>query len=358
MKILYVITGLEKGGAETQMSNLILNMNRKEFEIKLIAFGDGHFRKTLQKAGVEVRLFLVKKKSLFNFFPAVRFLREEIDEFNPDIVHSWLSHANILSKLSTFRNKSKFRLIVSIRVKEIRFLMQNIGERFLDLKSDLVIVNSYTIYNFLTHKLKFRKSKVKVIYNGLSIKNPDMKRFAKLKKEFGRKKLILTVGNFRQQKDYTTNIKTALELSKKRDDFTFLYVGCGSEMDKVKRMAEEFRLRERVKFLGKRDDVAELMLISDALFHPSLYEGQSNVLIEAMYYNLPIVCTKIPENIEIAENAKFSEKRDFKSFANNINKVLDSKKMKKKELNNSIKKKFDIKKMVKKYEEIYRKCAE
>src|SRR5262249_40149977 len=52
-------------------------------------------------------------------------------------------------------------------------------------------------------------------------------------------------------------------------------------------------LRERTRWLGRRDDVSALLKASDVLVHPSLWEGMPNVVLEAMAANRPVVGTAV-----------------------------------------------------------------
>ena len=57
-------------------------------------------------------------------------------------------------------------------------------------------------------------------------------------------------------------------------------------------------------FLGKRDDVPELLSLSDIFVLPSLHEGMSNALLEAMASHCAIIASDIPENRELVRNKK------------------------------------------------------
>jgi len=61
-------------------------------------------------------------------------------------------------------------------------------------------------------------------------------------------------------------------------------------------------LEDSVIFLGNRDDVPELLSVIDIFVFPTLFEGMSNALMEAMANGLPIIATDIPENRELIVN--------------------------------------------------------
>lgn len=357
MKILYVITGLTKGGAELQLFNLAKEL-KKDFDISVISFHGEHYAKLLTKEGIKVKTLGIKSK--FNVMKGISEIKKEIEKQKPDIVHSFLPHANIIVKIAKLLVRHKFKLICSIRAKEIIDLHHNIGERLLDFSCDKITTNSHTTKKALYQNWFFRKNKIKVIYNGLAFRKPRKK-----KEILPGKKKILTVANFKDQKDYPTNVKTCEELMKKRTDFVFLYVGEGQVMKKMKNMVKKKQLKGFVKFLGSSDYVPELLKSSDVFFLPTLYEGQSNAIIEAMHYKCPIVTTNIPENREIIDNKKeglLIKIKSPKKMAFAIDEILKNKSLRESLVKNAFKKSkiFNLKKMAEKYNQIYSelKCAE
>lgn len=354
MKILYVITGLTLSGAETQLSKLVFGIKDKH-DIRIVNFFGGHYVKKLKNKGISVKT--IKIGSKLGFLKAIVGLKKEIKEFEPNIVHSFLPHANVVCKTVKFFLKYKFKLICSIRVKEIKYIFHNIGERLFDFLCDIVITNSKTTKKFLVKKMHYDPEKINVIYNGVDFEKINGKDI------FPSRKKIITVANFRKQKDYMTNVKTCEELLKHRDDFVVIYVGEGEELGKIKKVVKKKGLKDNVKFLGKREDAKELVKGSDVFFLPTLYEGQSNALIEAMYYKCPIVTTDIPENKEIIKDGKegvLVKVKDYKKMAMVLDKVLEDKdlreRLKKKAYEKS--KNFDVNKMVEGYEKVYSICVE
>ena len=350
VKVLYVITGLGKGGAERQLYYLIKNLP-KGYEAKVCAFVDGYFSEKIRSLGVEVRI-LKGGLSAFGEFKGI------LDEFKPDIVHSWLTHANLFCKISKVFLRQNYIQISCIRAKDIGDLHYNFLERLLDPLGDKIAVNAYTTKNFLLRYFAFNPKKIEVIYNGFE---DVVSKNRNIKKELGLegKKIITTVANFRKQKDYPTNIKTAIELLKKRDDFAFIYVGEGREQKKVEGLISKSGVSGHIKLVGSRNDVPEILRASDIFFLPTLYEGQSNVLIEAMRHKCPILTTDIPENSEIIANGKeglLVERGQAEKMAEMIDGLLNNKALSKKIAQEAFKKSeklFSNKIMAKKYISLY-----
>lgn len=122
-----------------------------------------------------------------------------------------------------------------------------------------------------------------VIFNGIDIEAYRTRR-ASSKGSSGSKK-ILFVGRTEPQKNPFFIIEIMKQLLSIRHDVQLLWVGEGSLIDKVKQRAQEFG--PAVRFLGWRDDVADIMQQADLLLMPSFFEGLSVTFIEAQAANLP-----------------------------------------------------------------------
>ena len=322
VKVLYVITGLGKGGAERQLYYLIKNLP-KGYEAKVCAFVDGYFSEKIRSLGIEVRIFK-GGLSAFGEFRAV------LGEFKPDIVHSWLTHANLFCKINNiFR---RYTLICSMRGIEYGVAWHRLlsgTERLFDFGCSMLITNSNSFKEELISKWKYNQKKLKVVYNAYI---PSEELGINILKELNLKSkyLVVTVANFRSGKDYPTTVKTAKEVLRHKKDTHFLFVGEGPKRGEIEKMVESEGLGNNIHFLGVRNDVPAILARSAVMFLPTLYEAQSNVIIEAMFSKCPIVTTNIPANSELLTEGKegfLLESGDFKEMAERIIYLLQNKKI-------------------------------
>lgn len=354
MKILFFITGLYKSGAETQMINLIEQLHFKEnISIKVVSLIEGYYESKLKQLDIDYSI--CSNNLNYNMFKYILFFKKEVSKFKPDIVHSFLFHSNIVSKIALLIMKKNFRLICSYRDTISNHPLIYQLEKINKYKTDAFISNSKQADCEIKY-LKHSQSISEVIDNGVRFEKISQTNLEKLKKRYKNKKIILTIARFAEQKDYITNIKTCYELSKKREDFVFLYVGEGPKRDEITSLAQEYSVNKYITFLGRRDDIAELMTFSDVFFLPTLHESQSNVFIESMYYKLPIVTTNIKENRDLIKYAQFCKIKDYKKMATEINTILnrgfDKEKLDKNYL--YTKEKFSLSSMTQNYYKIYK----
>src|SRR5262249_58009302 len=113
-------------------------------------------------------------------------------------------------------------------------------------------------------------------------------------------------------------------------DIRFLMIGAGSSetnyRSEVETLARQLRLDHRVIFTGQRQDVPEILRDVDIVVHPSLTEGLSNVILEAMAAGVPVVATRVGGNPELVEDGQTGflvPVHDVKAIANGICRLLD-----------------------------------
>lgn len=109
--------------------------------------------------------------------------------------------------------------------------------------------------------------------------------------------VFMSTGQLSQRKNHRTVIKALSLLDDPR--CKYLLVGFGEEEENLKLLVEELKLDNQVTFAGYREDVNELLSISDAFVFPSLQEGLPVSLMEAMATGLPVVCSNVRGNRDL-----------------------------------------------------------
>jgi glycosyltransferase involved in cell wall biosynthesis len=113
-------------------------------------------------------------------------------------------------------------------------------------------------------------------------------------------KIVLYVGNLSRNKSVETLVRGAA-LLKDEEDFTVVMIGDGPERESLLSLVEKTGLAGRVLFLKSlpQEQIFYLMEKSTLVVMPSLSEGRSNVLLEALACGLPVIASRIPANAEI-----------------------------------------------------------
>jgi len=241
----------------------------------------------LARAGIKVVFLGLTRWNL----PVVTWrLRRLIKQERPDIINTYLLHANLYGR---FLGKlSGAKVICSVRNIHRDRKLYNLLDRLSQGLVDIYTPNSRAVAEFLTEELKIPRRKVVVIPNGINVEAYEK---AEKRGVRARRPLFLCVASFKKQKDHETLVRAFAQIAKG----TLLLVGEGVEERRIRELVQQLGIEKRVRFLGVQKDVPGLLKTADFLVLPSRHEGMPNILLEAMAAKTPIICSDIMENKEL-----------------------------------------------------------
>ncbi|MBF0402821.1 glycosyltransferase [Candidatus Magnetominusculus xianensis] len=298
-KVLHLITGMEVGGAEKMLLRIVPRMEGA-FENRVCVIKDrGRLGPELEQTGIPV--VYLDLKSPFNLQPILRF-RRLAAEFKPDILVTYLIHADLFGRICGRAFGIK-RIVCYQRGSLLNWEFLRTFDRLTKPLVTKYIVQTETAKEELTAALKISGEKIAVIGNAIDTTTFDLDKAAK-KKELGlnpNNKTIVCVGNLREGKGHEYLLDAFEELFSKRfPGINLLIVGGGQKKKQLVEQIKPFTSQANIHFLGSRDDVREILKISDLFVLPTLYEGMSNAIMEAMASKVAIITTDIPVNAELA----------------------------------------------------------
>jgi glycosyltransferase involved in cell wall biosynthesis len=293
--ICFLITGLGMGGAENQVQILAQNFAKLNFRvsvISLISIDGSVIAKELTGNGIAV-YSLDLPRGGFTFSGLRNFLLL-IHRIKPEVIHSHMIHANILSRL--------IRLI-SRKVRVVNTAHSiNEGTGF--------IIQLYSKTNFLAHFCSqvspeghekyicekiFSKTNSQYIPNAIEI--PDMaqskKRTQNLRFADMDKIDLICVARLDEVKNHSSLIDAIFSLQARYPRIRLSLVGDGVLKDSLKEQVKTLNLQNQVFFLGVRRNIPQLLNESDAFILVSHWEGMPMSLLEAASLKLPIVATNV-----------------------------------------------------------------
>ncbi len=130
--------------------------------------------------------------------------------------------------------------------------------------------------------------------------------------------LILTVGALAYQKGYDLLISAIPQIIEKYKNIRFIFAGEGALREKLFQLSHDLGVSDSVSFLGKRDDISELLHASEYFLFPTRYEGESFALLEAAVAGIPIVASKasgIPETFRDGVDALLFDVEDVSGIS-------------------------------------------
>lgn len=160
-----------------------------------------------------------------------------------------------------------------------------------------ILSNSRAAFDFFFPNHSSSKKYFKVIPNGIpdDFFNTDSSARERIRQELGIPESAFVVGHtgrYNVAKNHETIIKVAEELCHKYNEIYFVLAGKGTD-EFLKSSVEAADLAEKVKLLGYRRDIKDLLDLFDLYYFPSITEGQPNALQEAMARGVPVLASDI-----------------------------------------------------------------
>ncbi len=298
MIIVHIITGLNDGGAEGALYRLCVNdKNNCHYVVSLL--NGGKYKIKFESSGIKT--FSLELNNIFNVFTAIIKLNKILKEINPNIIQTWLYHADFFGGLVSYFSGYK-NIYWNIRNCNISSDALKFTTRF------IISINSYLSYfipkviisvsNNATkvHILKgFNKSKFINIPNGYIFEDatPFASDLLAIKNE--KTFLIGMVARYDPQKDHENLFRSLDILRKWNIPFKCILVGHGMNQSnqELNDLIFKYSLDKFIVLLGQRDDVNSIMKILDLHVLSSLGEAFPNVLVEAMSNNTLCVSTNV-----------------------------------------------------------------
>lgn len=293
MKILLVITSLGMGGAERQVCDLADQFTALGHQIILISM-TGETVNLPRSTMVKVVSLNMTKKPL-GFVRAYWQARKLIEQFEPDVVHSHMVHANLfvrLLRLSVHFPKLICTAHNTYEGSRIRMLAYRVTDRLCDLSTNV----SQEAVDAFIQQGAVPVGRMLAMHNGIDTARftfDEMSR-VRLRTELGLNDdtlLLLAVGRLNVQKDYPNLFSAFSKLVGNYKNLQLAIIGVGEEEDKLVSMVTKLELNERVIFLGLRRDVNDWMSAADLFVLSSAWEGFGLVVAEAMACERVVVAT-------------------------------------------------------------------
>ena len=296
----------------------------------------GKYGELLSKKNIPVYA-LNFRRNRFNFFKIFKLLNK-IEKFNPEIIQSWMYHADFLTSIiKLFYPKKK--IVWGIRNTTYKF-QDSISRYFI---SKICSFLSNFIPNLIIScsdrarddhmRFGYNKKIIKVIYNGVdlnkfkikNIDNLNIKKFNFLKLD-KKKPRIGMVARYDKQKGHKIFLDSLFKLKERKIDFNCYLVGKNMDLNNKELISiiEEFNLTSNVFLLGQLSDVSLIYNFLDISVLSSINgEGFPNVLIESMACGTPCVATDTGDEKHIIQNTGWIAKAsDSLSLANELDKAI------------------------------------
>ncbi|MCL0067882.1 glycosyltransferase [Peptococcaceae bacterium] len=368
--VMHVINAYALGGAEKLVFDIASSMDKTKFDVFVCSIGgqgddlEKTLRRDLQSQGIKtISLDKAPRKQRLR---AVLKLAKILGKNKIDIVHTHCPSPDFYGRLAAFI--SRVLLVFSTIHSTEGYSLRN--EKILGCLTTKYIAISTQVQKYAVCNLQIPARKIALIYNGINMnafKKPLVVKQHKLA-ELGiptNRKIITNIGRVTEQKGQLYLIQAAKNILKEFPNVHFLILG-DDQTDKklaqeLKQAVKAENLSEHVTFTGIRQDVPEILAITDIFVFPSLREGFALAILEAMAAGVPVVATDVGIIREVLidkENGLIVPPKDAEALAEGI-KFMLSNTERAKEMGlkgrKAVEEKFTIENTVRGYEELYLK---
>ncbi len=291
MKILEVIVNLRVGGAEVLLKNLcgIWRASGAEVTIYVLSKSDGWIEQELRASGIQI----VHSGLSFRYAPwQVARLAQHLRRTQYDVIHAHLFPAQLCVSLAARIVGLSTPLVTTEHStwNRRRRLGFRTVERFLYARYDSVICISEAAEIGLKKWLAPQPCNSCVIYNGIDGSQFLSRRQADEPPRSSKRAVLLCVGSLCARKNQAVIIRALVHIP----GADLILVGEGRMRGALEKLAGDLGVRERVRLLGPRQDVADLLSTADVYIQSSVEDGFCLAVVEAMSVGLPVVASDVP----------------------------------------------------------------
>lgn len=363
-KIAIITNSIFTFGGEQRVVCIIANELAKKFDLTIFTTDDKNNHENLYSLSTKIKVEYFKPFSCNYFVKALRFLTrfpllKKIKNFQ-FIQKLFYYNKNTATRLKNILESKDFDLIIAVS-GELTMLLGLSLQYGLNCKSIGWEHNSFEAY-FRTKGLLFYKmdklwinctktihrfillnedyvEKYKTTFNSNCSYIYNPRSFVSKEKSSQEEKNFVACCRFVKGKGIDLLLDSFLTFSKQDKNWKLLLVGDGPLLQEYKSFVKKHKLEKRVLFLGKRNDIKDILLKSSVYVLSSRWEGFPMSLTEAYEVGLPAIFYDIPATIPFNKNheAICCKRYDTSDFANSMLKLAENKELRKQLANNAIK---------------------
>ncbi len=326
MKILHLISGGDKGGANSHLFTLLTGL-MEEIDVHIVCFMEGYFYQELKQTNIPHSLF--KQKFRYDMTVIGR-LAKFIRQNKYDVIHAHGARANFIA--SCLRGRIKLPIVTTVHSDYMLDFTENLYKKliFTELNAVSLRVMDYYItvsdsFLEMLSKRGFDREKIYTVYNAIDfnaeIKYSEKDEFLDRYKIPKDKTLVGIIGRFEKVKGHEVFLKAAARAIEKNKNLLFLLAGEGNELHALKKLVNELKIAPYVIFTGFIKDIYSFVNAIDINVLSSHSETFPYVLLEGAKMHKATVSTDvggIGDLIKNDETGFLVKPNDYEDMANRI----------------------------------------
>lgn len=332
MKILYVITSTQTGGAEKALLALV-SQTVKQHTVKVVCLKPlGQVAEELRQCGAEV-----VSLSMTGVIPlgVVRKLEREIKSFQPDLVHAMLYRGIQFARLSCAGKGIKLISSPHFDLSKKSFFCRFVDKMLKDIDT-LTVAESFSTARYLVEKQRYNKNKVFLLPNGADksvfFRDDNLRKTMRCQYKYQPENTVfLSVARLAPEKNPITILQAFRNIYRVSPQARLVYVGEGIERGKLEDFIRQSGLEEAVLLAGEQHNINAWLNLADVFMLSSIEESLPLSLLEAVRVGLPCIVSNVgdmPLWVEHGKNGFVVNGGDISLFSCFMTELLSAQKRK------------------------------
>lgn len=307
VQLLPLMSGVQKVSLDE-----LENLDQSVYEMIVVCKSEGQFTERLRDINVRVKLIpeLERKISPIQDFRAFISLLHFFRIEQPDVVHTHSSKTGILGRFAAFfaRVPMVIHTVHGFPFAGEKSLINKVFFGFFEFIAskftNKIIVLNDSDAAIAKNQLHVTEGRLVILPNGVDINcyapGDSHIRNNIRKAVFGIESdqhlIIAMIGRLWEQKNPQCFVRAAISVLKKRVNASFYLIGDGEARGELEDMILRSEFSDRIRILGWRSDIPDLLKALDVMVLPSRWEGMPLAILEAMSSSVPVVVSDIPGN--------------------------------------------------------------
>lgn len=302
-RVLHIIGKMDRAGAETMLMNLYRHIDHTQIQFDFVTFTNevGDYDEEISNLGGQI-IPILAKNPIERMLKLQKFLKRHPDY---EIVHAHMLLSNAFHLLAAKNAGVKHRISHSHSTSNGHSgPVKKVYEKWALITNRQIATQKVACGKLAAQYLFGTTKEVMILPNAVDIDAMTAiasRSYDYIDKNFDNKGVkIIQVGRFNEVKNHNFSLKIAKELEQRAVEFTMYFIGQGPLENELRQEVENKSLRHRIKFLGVRSDITELMASADYMIMPSLHEGFPVVLVESQTVGLTaLVSDKVSTEVDL-----------------------------------------------------------
>lgn len=309
IKVLIILSRLDSDGITNSTLLYMENMNRINMEIHIGVASEFNYNskqeiERIEKLKIPIHFFPTRSRRVVKYCAVLgNFLKKN----GFDIIHVMGNSATMAIEMSVAKRRGIPVRITHCHNTRCKYRLCN----FLLRPLLYYRTTEFLACGIDAGKYLYGKRDFTVMPNGKDIKkflfNMDNRKIIREEMHVCSKKVIGHIGKFTEQKNHIFLIEIFAKICEMTDEYELWLIGEGGEKEKdIHEMVKAWGLKDKIKFLGVRNDVEKILSAIDIMVFPSRYEGLPNVVIEGQIAQIPcLLSDTITRECKIMNTVKF-----------------------------------------------------